>query len=191
MRNTKSAFSVIGAKGHANEERAENDYYATEPNAVARLLEKESFNMQVWEPCCGEGHISEVLRQHGYSVKSSDLFDRGYGETPLDFLSYPHKWGGDIITNPPYEKAVEFVEKAIKTIKVGSRVAMLLKIQFLETKKRRFLFQKYPPRYIYVFSERIKCAKNGDFDHSSASAMCYAWFVWEKGFAGEPKVRWI
>lgn len=192
MRNTKSAFSVIGAKGHANESRAENDYYATDPAAVSALLEKELFSKRIWEPACGEGHISEALINAGYVVRSTDLFYRGYGEPePVDFLQYSHKWGGDIITNPPYEYGIEFAEKALKTVKTGSRVAMLLKIQFLETEKRRLFFKKYPPRYIYVFSKRIMCAKNGDFQNASASAMCYAWFVWEKGFAGEPKVRWL
>lgn len=23
------------------------------------------------------------------------------------------------------------------------------------------------------------------------STMCFAWFIWEKGFSGEPTIRWI
>ena len=68
---------------------------------------------------------------------------------------------------------------------------MFLKIQFLEGKKRKEFFKYFPPKYIYVASSRLRCAKNGEFDKYGSSAVCYAWFVWEKGFQGEPSVRWI
>lgn len=71
---------------------------------------------------------------------------------------------------------------------------MFLKIQFLEGKARRKLFDKFPPRYIYVHSERQLCAKNGEFEKMKAGgggAVAYAWFVWEKGFYGKPIVDWL
>ena len=52
-------------------------------------------------------------------------------------------------------------------------------------------FKKYPPKTIYVFSGRIPCAKNGDFDKYPSSAIAYAWFVWEKGYQGDTIVKWI
>ena len=67
---------------------------------------------------------------------------------------------------------------------------MFLKLSFLEGKGRRELFKKYPPKIIYVFSGRIKCGKNAVFDNS-ASAIAYAWFVWEKGFTGDPSIKWV
>ena len=68
---------------------------------------------------------------------------------------------------------------------------MFLKLTFLEGQARRKLFEKYPPARIYVFSARVKCAKNGDFENIGSSAVAYAWFIWEKGFEGEPVIRWI
>ena len=97
----------------------------------------------------------------------------------------------DIITNPPYKYATEFVKKAINSITEGHKVAMFLKIQFLESKKRRELFLKYPPKYVYVFSERVSCAKNGDFEKYPSSAICYAWFLWVKGWFGNPEIKWL
>ena len=97
----------------------------------------------------------------------------------------------DIITNPPYKYAKEFVEKAMEVSQDGSKIAMFLKLQFLEGKARRELFKKYPPKTVYVSSKRIKCAKNGDFDSISSSAVAYAWFVWEKGFKGDPIIKWF
>lgn len=97
--NTKAIYSCLGASSHSEEDRAENDYYATQPIAVEKLLEKEQFSKSILEPCCGEGHISEVLKASGYDVESSDLIDRGYGEVKDFFeITENHK---DIITNPP------------------------------------------------------------------------------------------
>ena len=94
----------------------------------------------ILEPSCGEGHISEVLKAHGYDVVSRDLIDRGYGEV-ADFLSIDNlKWDGDIVTNPPYRYALDFVEKALQIIPEGRKVAMFLKLTFLEGKGRRHLF---------------------------------------------------
>lgn len=103
-------------------------------------------------------------------------------------------FNGDIITNPPYKFAKEFVEKAIDLIPEGNKIAMFLKLQFLEGKSRRLLFEKYPPKIIYVSSGRINCCKNGNFEkyaRKNSSAIAYAWYIWEKGYKGEPVVRWF
>jgi hypothetical protein len=93
-----------------------NDYYATEPRAVELLLEQESFSELIWEPACGEGHISKVLEEYGHSVISTDLIDRGYGLGGRDFLKENGAFRGDIITNPPFKQAKEFVEKALDVV---------------------------------------------------------------------------
>ena len=161
-----------------------NDYYATEPRATELLLEKEKFSRTVWEPACGEGHISKVLEANGYSVTSTDLVERGYGRGGVDFLKTPANGNvdADIITNPPYKHAKDFVEHALATVAPGRKVAMFLKLTFLEGQSRRELFRDNPPKKVYVASGRLQCGKNGDF--SGASMVAYAWFVWEKGYFG-------
>lgn len=136
--NNRSAFTTIGTEGHSNEEREVNDYYATDPKALELLLEKETFDHNIWEPACGEGHLSKVLVNHGYNVFSSDLIDRGYGIGGCDFLKTQTVWDGDIITNPPYKYAKEFAQHAMDIIADGHRVAMYLKLSFLESKSRKF-----------------------------------------------------
>lgn len=168
---------LVGNSRHADAEP--NDYYATEPRAVELLLEQESFSENIWEPACGEGHISKVLEDNGYSVFSTDLIDRGFGTGDVDFLKQKYKFNGDIITNPPYKYAKAFVEKALESIPEGNKVAMLLKLTFLEGKARQKLFQQYPPQTVYVSSSRLECGKNGIFRNGSAVA--YAWYVWQKG----------
>ena len=190
--NSRSAHATLGARNYAQNEREQNDYYATEPKALELLLDIETFDPYVWECSCGEGHLSEVLKNRGYIVKSTDLIDRGYGIGGVDFLQHTEMHNGDIITNPPYKYAQEFVEHAIEIIPKGNRVAMFLKLQFLEGKSRRKMFEKFPPEYVYVSSSRLCCAMNGDFEkYAKSNAVTYAWFIWRKGYTGEPRVRWF
>lgn len=192
--NKQSVFSTLGAQNYAYEARESDDYYATEPLAVRELLKVEKFSPLVWECACGGGHISRELQAAGYQVLSTDIVDRHFGFV-RDFLDSslpPPANEFDIVTNPPYSLAKEFVEQAMKITPDGHKVAMFLKLQFLEGIARRSLFRKYPPKIIYVSTKRLHCAKNGDFNKSnSASAVCYAWFVWEKGFMGDPIIKWI
>ena len=189
--NKNSIFATLAASSHAVSERQKNDYYATEPKAMELLLEVESFNKNIWECAVGEGHLAEVLKERGYSVKSTDLIDRGYGVGGVDFLSESDRFDGDIITNPPYKYAQDFVEKALELIPMGNKVAMFLKVQFLEGKKRKKMFLKNPPKTVYISSSRLNCAKNADFERYQSSAVAYAWYVWEKGFKGDPIIKWI
>ena len=124
----RSIQITLGASNHALEERETNDYYATEPKATKMLLEKEAFNKDIYECACGEGHISKILEEYGYNVKSTDLIDRGYGIGGIDFLKETQFFDGDIITNPPYKLSLEFVEHALEIIPTGNKVAMFLKI---------------------------------------------------------------
>ena len=192
--NQNSIFKALGASNHTEKERQTDDYYATEPKAMELLLEVESFSPLVWECACGEGHLSKVLEKHGYKVISTDLIYRGYGEKEsLDFLTESTNcFNGDIITNPPYRYALEFVRRALDIIQPGRKIAMFLKLTFMEGQKRKEFFLHNPPKIVYVSSSRLSCAMNGDFEkYSSNNAVCYAWFIWEKGFTGEPKIRWI
>lgn len=185
-----STWKTLGASNHSKSERVTRDYYATPPIAVEELLKACKFSKKILEPCCGEGHISKVLEKHGYKVSSYDLIDRGFGIGGEDYLQRTKKFKGDIITNPPYRQAKEFVEKSLELIPKGNKVAMLLKLQFLESKGREALFDKSPPKEVLVFTSRIKCGPNGDFG-STRGAVAYAWFIWEKGFEGDPIIKWI
>ena len=187
-------FTTIGASNHSEKERHKDDYYATDPKAVELLLENETFNHSIWECACGEGHIAKVLESNGYHVISTDLIDRGYGTGGIDFLAQTENRGGncsDIVTNPPYKLALEFAQHALEIVEEGNKVAMFLKLTFLEGQKRKQFFLKNPPKRIYVFSKRITCAMNGEFENYPSSAIAYAWYIWEKGYKGKPTIDWI
>ena len=195
--NKKSTFATLGASNHTEHEREINDYYATDPKALEIFLDKLKedgieLHKSIWECACGGGHLSKLLEKKGYKVWSTDLIDRGYGTANTDFLkSKEDEWHGDILTNPPYKYAKEFVEKALEITRIGCYTVMFLKVQFLEGQARQELFKKYPPKYIYVNSARQTCYINGDMSKKMSSATCYCWYIWQKGFRGEPIIRWI
>lgn len=192
--DTNSVFKTLGSTNHSRQNRASLDYYATDPIAAKLLLEQEEFSKNIWECACGEGHLSKIFEESGYNVRNTDIIDR-IGNEVFDFLSEDKEmFDGDIITNPPYKYATEFVRKALERVEEGHKVAMFLKVLFLEGKSRRELFKKYPPCRIYVCSGRIDCAKNGDFKalkENGGGALAYAWFIWRKGYKGETIVKWI
>lgn len=192
--NINSIYTTLGASNHSQEERESNDYYATHPIAIDKLLKVEKPFQIIWECACGEGHLSDKLKNSGFIVISSDLINRGYkGTRILNFLEAEKcPCTCDILTNPPYKYAKEFVLKALNLIEAGRKVYMFLKLTFLEGKQRyNELFSQYPPKVIYVFSERILCAKGGQFEKYPSSAVCYAWFVWEKNYKRCTEVKWI
>lgn len=199
--NKQSIYNTIGASNHTQKEREENDYYATDPLAIDKLLQVEKPFSHIWECAAGGGHLAKRLKEQGYKVTTSDIVERDY---ELDFIQDFLKMSVcglgsneeyDILTNPPYKYAKEFVLRALDMIREGRKVYMFLKLTFLEGKTRlKELFSKYPPKKIYVFSERILCAKNAEFQKmidGGGSAIAYAWYVWEKGYTGKTQIEWL
>ena len=194
---------VFTTLGVSDRERAKYDYYATDPRAVEMLLDLEEIRPIVLEPFCGEGHISKVLLNHGHRVISSDLIDRGFGfvNDVKDYKLINNNLyckdnlvlneDFDIVTNPPYKHTNEFTEYVLNLLRPGCKLIQFLKLQFLETKGRRKLFEKYPLKKLYVSSSRLVAAKNGNFSKEKGSAIAYGWFVWEKGYADAPIIKWF
>jgi hypothetical protein len=73
--------------------------------------------------------MSKVLGETGCAVISSDLYDRGYGEVGLDFLTST-RYADNIVTNPPYNCAEAFVARGVKHAR--RKFALLLRLNFLE-----------------------------------------------------------
>lgn len=180
--------------------RENNDYYATPISSTESLLENVQFKGDFIEPCVGGGHIAEVIKKYypENKVYGLDLVDRNYPDTVVaNFLEYDfnNQKFDSVVTNPPYSLAQEFLEKSMTILNKNGKIAMFLKIQFLEGAKREKMFKKYPPRYVYVFTKRQNPWRNGSpLDEKGkpwSGTMCFAWFVWEEGFKGEPILRWL
>jgi len=176
------------ATGWKETGRQKDDYYSTPRWAVEALLDREIFESPVWECASGDGAISKVLEERGYTVISSDLRqdETVYGEKGVNFL-FETKKVKSIITNPPFKSGLNFVLHALEC---ADKIAIFGRIQFLESFERyEKLFSKHSPARVYVFSGRCSCLKNGE--PVNAGILCFAWFVWEKGFTGKPVLDWI
>lgn len=164
------------------------DFYPTPSWATEALLKHETFEGDIWECACGDGAMSQVLEKLGTPVHSSDLYDRGFGETGIDFLT-ADRVADNIITNPPYKLAGEFALVGLQKCK--KKTALLLRLAFLEGVERyQKIFEPFPPSRVWVFSERITFyPKNAERKGSGTTA--YAWVVWDKQHKGESQILWI
>ena len=162
------------------------DYYPTPAWGTRALLRHVTFRGEILEPCCGNGAMSEVLRESGQTVISSDIVDRGYGAV-CDFLD--SKTSVDnIVTNPPFNQAEELLLHALSLAR--RKVCFLLRTAFLESRRRyESIFQATPPAKLLVFSERLTMYPSA-FARSSGGTTSYAWFVWERGVVNT-SVEWI
>ena len=170
--------------------RRSDDFHQTPRIAVEALLGVEQFTGPIWEPACGLGAISEVLIAHGHDTVSSDLVPRGYGQAPIDFLLEWQPRAPNIISNPPFKLALEFAENALRL--TSGKVAMLLRLAWLEGQERRAFFVAHPPARVWVFSKRLPMMHRENWTGRKASSPVpiTAWFVWEYGHVG-PARRWI
>lgn len=164
------------------------DFFPTPRWATAALVDNEKFNGDVWECACGDGAMSRVFEEARSGVFSSDLYDRGYGEIGLDFLS-PARSADNIVTNPPYNCAEGFVASGMRH--AGRKFALLLRLAFLEGANRaNTIFAVSPPSRVWVFSERITFYPKG-VNPTGSGTTAYAWFVWDKDAPGSTELKWF
>lgn len=165
------------------------DFYPTPQWATYALVDNEQFEDRIWEPACGDGTMSHVLRHTGLPVDSSDLFNRGYGDIGVDFLTESRKVA-NIITNPPYNSAEGFVAAGLR--QATRKLCLLLRLAFLEgANRQRTIFTRMPPSRVWVFSERITFYPSGAKIKGSGTT-AYAWFVWDKQKTSQyTELRWI
>lgn len=164
------------------------DFYPTPAWATHALIENEPIQGEVWECACGDGAMSEVLELSANRVESSDLYERGYGEAGVDFCRAARK-AQNIITNPPFHSAEEFVHRGVEL--ADRKFALLLRLAFLEGAKRQSsIFNEKPPSRVWVFSERITFYAKGAKKKGSGTT-AYAWFVWDKDSLGPAELKWL
>lgn len=174
--------------------RERNNFYATHPSCGTDILREETFNPNILEPFCGTGSLSEAIKSKGFSVESYDIVDRHYGKVG-DFFQVDFPCGKyDIISNPPYsEDLAAIIKRCIHLCK--NKVALLMPLRYLSGENRYTeIYQKYPPVRVYAYIERINIALNADFikfKDPGANREMYAWFIWEKNYAGPSELRWI
>jgi len=163
------------------------DFFPTPAWATFALIDNETFRGDIWESACGNGAMSDVLAKTDQPVVSTDLYDRGYGESGVDFLK-PAMRAQNIVTNPPYNAAEGFVRAGLQAAE--RKFALLLRLAFLEgAGRQRTIFSDAPPSRVWVFSERITFYPDGAVQKGSGTT-AYAWFVWDKEASGT-ELKWF
>jgi hypothetical protein len=179
--------NILGNRSHAvvaqrHEKQESLDDFPTPPWATRALIEhvigkERVVDCNVWEPAVNRGFMSRPLQEYFKVVAESDIYD--YGQRAIcDFLDADNTDGlfNWIITNPPFNKAQQFVEKSQRIATDG--VAMLVRTSFLEGVMRyQTMYLKNPPDIVAQFSERVPMVK-GRIDKKASTATSYAWLVW-------------
>lgn len=175
------------------------DYFPTPPWAMRAPLHElliplglDLGSQRVREPAAGGGHLLGPLSEVFNAVDHSDVADWGIDPPIRDFtfetvdtlardgLERPD-W---IITNPPFEIAATFFERAIAIATVG--VAFFCRIGWIAGQERfHTIFRDFPVTYFCPFSERVALIE-GVWDPEASSATDYAWFIWIRGAAPQP-----
>lgn len=188
---SQSDFSLNLAYQPTNKRFADQDgpdFFPTPEWATAALMENEDFEGEIWECACGDGAMSRVISHYSNSVYSSDLHDRGFGDTGIDFLD-SSRTATNIVTNPPYNLAESFIHQSLRLS--DGKIAFLLRLAFLESAKRfNSIYSQMRPSRVWVFSERITFYPNGKRTGGSGTT-AYAWFVWDKTRNGSTELKWL
>lgn len=196
-----------------HKERDAKDYYATPTKEVENILNEIQLpfykDETILEPCAGGGHMlqgilnNELVQFWNCNIIATDVQEREkvtnfpieYG-LQYDFLSdnYPYIKDIDwIIINPPYATIEPFVMKSLQIARKG--VLMLARLQFLEGQARYDkILKDNPPDDVYIYVDRITCAKNGNFEEKAAAVQAYAWFYWNTDLNychDMPRLHWI
>jgi hypothetical protein len=177
-------------------ERNPRDFYRTPAWCVEELLHHEDLLVDVYDPACGDGAILEVLQGHGHDVHGLDI-DAESAMHAAESLQSPIGVGDyldpsrsptlrcDVVMNPPYRNAAEFVRAALDKAGQREKVCALLRLGFLGSSRTRMdlVGPDSCLKSVYVLAKRPSFTGDSKTDASS-----YAWFVWQSGHKGPSTV---
>lgn len=192
-----SGLNIVGSKRSDGTNREENDYYATDTRAIQDLCKFEDVYGVVWENAVGEGNLFYEIEKlpNVKRVVGTDLIDRANGKFKcVDFLKHDENLTNKkvdwIITNPPYKFGKEWAQKSINSVKEDGKVALLMKLVWLESLDRYKMFKNLPLKAVYVYSKRLGVYKN-NIKTKNSGLVAYAWFVFDKQHKGNAIIDWI
>lgn len=151
------------------------DFYPTDPAWVHVLMRHENFSLFIDEPCCGDGAISKVLKEHGHEVFSSDIKDCGYpGTVVTDALKINDI--NNVITNPPYNIATTLINHWID--RARDKVAVLMRLGYLDGQQRYEQFKGRRPHKIILIVDRMLYS-NQETGKKEPSQYPHVWLIWD------------
>ena len=162
------------------------DYYVTPISVIETFLQEQSIidftNLTILDPCAGgdPSHCMSypsALRNYTKDITSIDIREDSLAKYKQNYLLTDIPKVFDvIITNPPFNLAMEIIEKALQDVVDAGYVVMLLRLNFFGSKRRKPFFDKFPPLATYVHSKRISFTEEGTTD-----SIEYMHCIWQKG----------
>lgn len=209
----KNRYSTVRMK--SDRPRSERDFYPTPTPliyaACNRLLYDETNHThlspfyakgaEILDPGCGEGKWGNVGMSLYYNATSwgidtkdnlsayqylSNFIVGDYLSDYLDGINFDL-----ILGNPPFSLAEQFVHRSFDLLRPGGYIFFLLRLAFLEGRKRQLsLFEKLPLKRVYVLTRRpsfFSTKRNRD----TTDTLAYAMFLWQDGYIGKPTIDWL
>lgn len=195
------------------------DYYVTPIEDIELFLNEfekveqlDWLNSKILDPCAGGNEeIPEYEAYHPMSypvaihniynkqINTIDIREDSFADTKGDYLQMKLDYQPNIIiTNPPFNQAVEIINKALVDVADNGYVIMLLRVNFFGSKDRFSFFQKQLPKYCFVHHIRIGFTdkkdketgklildKEGNPKKGSTDSIEYCHMVWQKGYKPE------
>ncbi len=174
-------------------DRGGRDFYTTPDWVTEALLQHIHFRGPIWEPCCGDGAMSDVHAAHGYEVVSTDIANRGFGTPGVDFLTCRNVPGGcrSIVTNPPYgdtgshagqsrspRAMLDFLRHALAlTASMQGQLALLVRLQWIAGRRAADVMSAAPFAAVLVLTQRIRWFDMGE--RTNAAQHHHAWVVFD------------
>ena len=207
-------FKLMGS--HSATERAKDDFYQSSPEIANALFEcvKTGIkgnklyaagleNTVIIDSSVGTGVLLEPFKNKLWCQIGYDIADRGYENVrvqdwfavdmrELTKAAWFHWHPKIIVQNPPFKLALEFVQHGLELLNKGELLFSLHRLLFLEGGERfgKLYGNKQKPKYVFVFPKRVSCIAP-NVPNKGQNAMCYAWFMWQKGFRGNTQIKWI
>lgn len=182
-------------------ERAPRDYYPTQLELCQAALQcvEGPAPRTILDPGCGQGPWGTAARMLWPEAIITGI-DIEVGECAAydrvitgDFLTHDFGSEGYDLTlgNPPYFASEAFIRKSLGH---STRLILLLRLQFLASKKRGTdLFRNLPPNDVYVLCTRPSFIPSGQSDDNEYGLFYWSltsksnggtnlhWFDWKRG----------
>jgi hypothetical protein len=154
------------------------------------LFAVEKFEGLIWDVACGLGTIAQSARAAGLLIFASDVADHGYG-VRQDFLkaTAPTTDVFNVVTNPPFMLAHEFVEHALTL--GAAKVAIIFPVRRLNAARWQITMRlarvwlltprpSMPPGRLIAKGEKPGGGKTD-----------FCWSVFDRTYTGSPTLGWL
>jgi hypothetical protein len=168
-------------------ENKQLDLYETNPIYLDDLFKYEPYTNDgtYYEPCYGVNkYLYKKMSEIGLDVYGDDILEN------VDFLKCNNNYDY-IITNPPFNLNLEFIEKAFRVS--NKKISFLVPLNYLDTMKRFPVFhnEEFPCKSVLIYSKRISFIKGGGLPEKCITGMSFCWITWDKSYEGETQIKWI